>query len=147
MLTKKLNGATLEIFDNSDMPVENYINHSRLAMLDAGIGSDPVSVMQHIVMLRRYSDKGDFENLNKELNNYHQSISFAISNVSPKMLSFVALVHKIDGQPIEDYGDENAAKIVMQLSRKGLTVRIVDEVLDYVKKKLTRNSKPTKSLA
>lgn len=147
MLIQKLKGATLEIWDSSDMPVENYINHSRLVMLDVGIGSDPIAMMQHWTTIKRFADKGDKENLAKALNNYHQSLSFILSNTSPKMMSFVALIHKIDGVVLEDFSDENAAKVVMQLSKKGLTVRIVESVLELVKKKLKLNLKPSKLAA
>ncbi len=125
------------------LPIENYINYNRLTMLDAGIGSDLNAVMNHWDSIQRYCAKGDTESLNKQLTNYRQALTFIVSNVSPRMLSFVTLIHKIDGKVLQDFSDENMGKVLKQLSRKGLTVRIVESFLDWVKKKSTPNLKPT----
>lgn len=144
MLTKKLNGCTLEMYDSIDVaPIENYINFNRLIMLDAGIGSDLNSIMNHWAQIQRFCDRGEKDNLNRQLANYRQALTFVVSNVSPKMLSFVTLIHKIDGKVVDDFSDENMAEILKQLSKKGLTVRIVECFLEFVKKKLTPNLKPT----
>jgi len=147
MLTKKLNGCTLEMYDSIDMlPIENYINYNRLTMLDAGIGSDLNAVMTHWEAVQRYCAKGDTESLNRQLSNYRQALTFIVSNVSPRMLSFVSLIHKIDGKVVEDFSDENMGDILKQLSRKGLTLKIVEGFLEFVKKKLTPNWRPTTSV-
>jgi len=144
MLTKKLNGCTLEMYDSIDvLPIENYINYNRLTMLETGIGSDLNAVMNHWDAIQRYCANGDTEALNKELSNYRQALTFIVSNVSPHLLSFVTLIHKIDGKVLEDFSDENMGEVLKQLSKKGLTVRLVDSFLDFVKKKLTPNLKST----
>lgn len=148
MLTKKLNGCTLEMYDSIDVaPIENYINFNRLTMLDAGIGSDLNSIMNHWEAIQRYCAKGDTASLNQQLMNYRQALTFVVSNVSPRMLSFVALIHKIDGKVLTDFSDENMGEVLKQLSKKGLTVEIVEGFLAWVKKKLTPNLKPTTSAA
>ena len=144
MLTKKLNGCTLEMYDSIDSaPIENYINFNRLTMLESGIGSDQNAVISHQNAIQRYCAKGDTESLAKEFNNYQQCLTFIMSNISPHMLSFVALIHSIDCKVLEDFSDENLDRVLKQLSRKGLTVRIVEQFLEFVKKKLTLNLKPT----
>lgn len=137
MLIQKLNGAiTLEMYDSIDvMPIENHINYTRLAMLDAGIGSDINSVMQHWTHIQRLCDKGDKDALNRELLNYQQALSFIVENTSPYLMSFVPFIHKINGEVIEDYSDENAKVILERLNKGNLTVGIVDSVLDFIKKK------------
>lgn len=148
MLTKKLNGCTLEMYDSIDSaPIENYINFNRLTMIAAGIGSDQNSVIEHQNAIQRYCANGDKESLAKEFNNYQQCLAFIISNISPKMLSFVTLIHTIDGKVVQDFSDENMNEILMRLSKKGLTVQMVESFLDFVKKKLTPNLKPTISAA
>ncbi len=148
MLTKKLNGCTLEMYDSIDSaPIENYINFNRLTMLDSGIGSDLNAVMNHWNAIQRYCASGDTEALNKQLANYRQALAFIVSNVSPGMLSFVTLIHTIDGKVMQDFSDENMGEVLNRLSKKGLTVKIVESFLDFVKKKLTPNLKPTISEA
>lgn len=131
------------MWDSVDsLPASNYINHARLTMLDAGIGSDLEAVTRHWQRIAKLSEKGG-DALNKELSNYLQSLQFIVSNTSPEMMSFVSLIRSIDGKVIEDYSDENAKAIIEQLSKKGLTVGIVRNFLNYVKKKWNKNWKPT----
>lgn len=138
----KINGHTLEMWDSVDsMPASNYINHARLTMLDAGIGSDLDSVTRHWQKIAKLAEKGG-DALNKELSNYLQNLHFIVSNTSPEMMSFVSMIKSIDGKPIDDYSDENAKAIIEQLSKKGLTVGIVRSFLDYVKKKWSGRLKP-----
>lgn len=139
----KINGHVLEMWDSVDsLPASNYINHARLTMLDAGIGSDLEAVTRHWQRIAKLSEKGG-DALNKELSNYLQSLQFIVSNTSPEMMSFVSLIRSIDGKIVEDYSDENAKAIIEQLSKKGLTIGIIRSFLNFVKKKLNTNSKPT----
>lgn len=139
----KINGHVLEMWDSVDsMPASNYINHARLTMLDAGIGSDLDSVTRHWQRIAKLSEKGG-DALNKELSNYLQNLHFIVSNTSPEMMSFVSLIKSIDGKLIDDYSDENAKAIIEQLSKKGLTVGIVRSFLSSVKKKLSKRLRLT----
>lgn len=131
-----INGHVLEMWDSVDsLPASNYINHARLMMLDAGIGSDLQAVTQHWQQIVRLAEKGDRDGLNKVLSNYLQTLNFIVSNTSPEMMSFVSFIRSIDGKLVEDYSDDNAKAIVEQLSKKGLTVGIVRNFLSHVKKK------------
>lgn len=147
MRAVKINGHVLEMYDGVDnLPAANYINHSRLAMLDAGIGSDLDAVTKHWQMIARYA-ANDKEALNKELSNYLQNLSFIVSNTSPEMMSFVSFIKSIDGKDLTDYSDDSAKAIIEKLSKKGLTVGIVRGFLNLVKKKSKANLKPTNSMA
>lgn len=124
------------------MPASNYINHARLTMLDAGIGSDLDAVTRHWQRIAKLAEKGG-DALNKELSNYLQNLHFIVSNTSPEMMSFVSLIKSIDGKLIDDYSDENAKAIIEQLSKKGLTVGIVRSFLTSIKKKLNKRLRLT----
>ena len=140
----KLNGHFIEMWDSVDsMPAANYINHARLTMLDAGIGSDLDSVTRHWQKIAKLAEKGDADGLKKQLSNYLQSLQFIVSNTSPEMMSFVSLIKSIDSKAIEDYSDENAKAIIAELSKKGLTVGIVRSFLSAVKKKLSKRLRLT----
>jgi uncharacterized coiled-coil DUF342 family protein len=101
--------------------------------------------MTHWAQIQRFCDRGEKDNLNRQLANYRQALTFIVSNVSPKMLSFATLIHKIDGKIFEDFSDENLQETIKRLSKKGLTVRMVEDFLEYVKKKWTPNLKHTPS--
>lgn len=140
----RINGHLIEAWDGVDsLPAANYINHARLVMLDAGIGSDLDAVTRHWQRIAKLAEKGDADGLKKQLSNYLQSLQFIVSNTSPEMMSFVSLIKSIDGKAIDDYSDENAKAIIEQLSKKGLTLGIIRSFLAYVKKKLSRKSKHT----
>lgn len=140
----KINGHILEMWDSVDnLPASNYINHARLTMLDAGIGSDLDSVTRHWQKIAKLAEKGDADGLKKQLSNYLQSLQFIVSNTSPEMMSFVSLIKSIDSKAIEDYSDENAKAIIAELSKKGLTVGIVRSFLSAVKKKLSKRLRLT----
>lgn len=139
----RINGHILEMWDSVDsMPASNYINHARLTMLDAGIGSDLDAVTRHWQRIAKLAEKGG-DALNKELSNYLQNLHFIVSNTSPEMMSFVSLIKSIDGKLIDDYSDENAKAIIEQLSKKGLTVGIVRSFLTSIKKKLNKRLRLT----
>lgn len=139
----KIQDHVLEMWDSVDsLPASNYINHARLTMLDAGIGSDLEAVTRHWQRIAKLSEKGG-DALNKELSNYLQSLQFIVSNTSPEMMSFVSLIRSIDGKIVEDYSDENAKAIIEQLSKKGLTTGIIRSFLNFIKKKLNRNWRRT----
>lgn len=143
MKTIKIQDHVLEMWDSVDsLPASNYINHARLTMLDAGIGSDLEAVTRHWQRIAKLSEKGG-DALNKELSNYLQSLQFIVSNTSPEMMSFVSLIRSIDGKIVEDYSDENAKAIIEQLSKKGLTTGIIRSFLNFIKKKLNRNWRRT----
>lgn len=140
----KISGHVLEMWDSVDsLPASNYINHARLVMLDAGIGSDLDAVTRHWQRVAKLAEKGDADGLKKQLSNYLQCLQFVVSNTSPEMMSFVSMIKSIDGKPIDDYSDENAKAIIAELSKKGLTVGIVRSFLSAVKKKLSKRLRLT----
>lgn len=133
----KLNGCKVLIYDSADnLPAENHIHFSRLAMLDAGIGGDLDSVMNHWKMLSHYIKEGKKEEAQNALSNYAQLLQFVVSNTNPEFQSFVPLIHSIDGEPLTDLSDENIKTVLLRLSRKGLTVGKIREILRAVKKKI-----------
>lgn len=132
----KFNGNELEMYTSTEtMPITTYMKHNLQVMIDANIGADMDAFDSHMLKLSRYSQNGDKENHSKQIGNIRQCYHFIINNINPEFNSFVTLIKKLNGKPIDDLSDENVQRIVQQLGKEGLTVRLVRNFLDYVKKK------------
>jgi len=142
MKTISINNNIIELFDSiENSPITNYMQSNRFALIDSGIGSDLQAIDGHISLIRSYLSKEDIKNADKELLNMRQSYAFIFENLSPKMLSFVALINKVNGKKIEIADEEEARKLIKKLSKKGLTFEQVNGALIEIKKKLIQKLK------
>jgi len=142
MKTISINNNIVELFDSiENSPITNYMQSNRFALIDSGIGSDLQAIDGHISLIRSYLSKEDIKNADKELLNMRQSYAFIFENLSPKMLSFVALINKVNGKKIEIADEEEARKLIKKLSKKGLTFEQVNGALIEIKKKLIQKLK------
>jgi len=142
MLNIRLNGHYLELYDSIDeLPFWRFQEYNRAVMIDAGIGSDMEAIDRHISQARRYNATGDKENAEKALLNLRQALAFVHAGQSPESRAFVALIRRMDGNEVNDLSQENAERIIRQLSRRGLTVGKVRAAMAHVKKKWAKNWK------
>ena len=142
MKTISLNNNIIEVYDSIETaPVTNYMQMNRFALIDSGIGSDIHAIDGHISLIRQYLSKEDIKNADKELLNMRQSYAFLFENLSPKMLSFVAMIKTVNGKKVEVADEEQARALIAKLSRKGLTFEQVTSILTEVKKKLIQSLK------
>lgn len=138
MITTDLNGCKVVLYNNSEaLPPMNFVAYNRLVLFDAEIGGDLNGVMQHFDKMLAYCRKGETKKLEKQLGHYRQCLTFIVANTSPRLLSFVPLIHSIDGELVQDFSYENMNEILQRLGKKGLTIKIIDKFLDYIKMRLT----------
>lgn len=116
-----------------EMPITRYQEYNKNIMLDSGIGSDITSVDEHLSLILMYVESGDKDKAKKEVLNMRQNIAFVLDKTSPKMMAFVSLIKTINGNKI-DISDPG--EVIKMLSKKGLTIGIVDKFINAVKKKL-----------
>lgn len=134
----EFNGHKLEMFDSiQELPIYRFQLYNLNLMLDAGIGSDINDFDSRCNNVRRLMVK-DQEAASRELHNMQQLIRFFMSNTSPKIRSFVVLIHKIDGVEVKEseLTDEGISDIIKKLSEKGFARKLLDSFLDAVKKKV-----------
>lgn len=124
-----------------EMPIVPFQAYNRFILIDVGIGGDLESLDSHMQRLSRYAVNKDYENLIKELSNYHQNLHNIIQHTSPEMMAFGALIHSVNGKEVGYLSDEQIRQLLDKLSRKGLTVGKVRGFLDYVKKKWMTSSR------
>lgn len=140
MKTEKIGRHRIELYDSIDeLTTERFFTYNKMLLIDSGIGSDMQAIDDHITRLLRYLKTDKKEEAAQELINMRSSFYFVIENLSPKYLSFAALVYKVDGKLVTDFSDENLTRLVERFSSWGADVGFLDRAIEAVKKKLKRS--------
>jgi paraquat-inducible protein B len=127
MREEKINGKKVLFFDSvENAPIRNYEKFNKGIVIDLGIGSDLDAINSHIKDMYDYINADKKEFALQSLSNYHQSLIFIIENQNPKLESFKALIHSIDGHP-------PTYEILKSLNP---TKSMVDKIVSWFKKKV-----------
>lgn len=130
-----LNGKVVKVYDSIDeMPIVNFQKYNKYLLIDSGIGSDADDIDSHIVTIARFVKAGDSKKALMELQNLRQNMHMVNSEISPKYLSFAALIHSVDGKEITDLSDDNLKEILGEL--KQLKHSFVVDFIEWLKKKV-----------
>ena len=71
----------------------------------------------------------------KELENNRQNVFNCLSEYTPRNKALVVLVKSIDGKKYHGIDSETLKEVELDLDRIGFTKKMMDEVIDEVKKK------------
>ena len=130
----------IEMYDSIDeLPTERFFTYNRMLLIDSGIGGDMEAIDEHIGKIMRYVAADEKDKAQQELLNMRSSFYFVTENLNPKHLSYVALVHSIDGKRMTDFGDDNLRRVLKQFSEWGASRGVISRALEAVKKKLKPN--------
>jgi len=137
-MKQKINGNYVELYDSMEsMNIMRYILYNRYVMIDAGIGSDMDSIVNHFANLQRFILKEDKENALKEMVNMRQNIIFAVNMSSMDFMAFACLVKSINGKKYPNkLSEDDIHEIMEDLKSRDLTIGKMTEWLGEVKKKL-----------
>lgn len=102
-------------------------------LVDSGIGSDLNDFNTKISKIGAFMDK-DRGLAKIELENLRQSLFLIANETNPKHLSFVPLIHKINGKLLTDLSDENIKRVLDRLG--SIKKSRLDQLIDSVKKKI-----------
>lgn len=134
MITKDIAGHKVEIYESiGDLPIKRFHLFNKYMLVDAGIGSDLNDINDHISKIYKFIDS-DTKKAKLELNNLRQSLYMITEQINIKHLSFITLVHSINGKKVLDLSDDNIKKIHKQLSNTKTSY--LNQIIDSVKKKL-----------
>lgn len=129
-----INKHVLEIYDSIDeLPIVRLHRFNKMLLIDSGVGSNLNDVNNRIDRAIIYCKTSPSLAV-KELENLQQTISFIMSDLSPKYLAFCALVKTIDGKIVTDISDDGLNVIFEKL--KGATDAGITDNLDQLKKKI-----------
>ena len=134
MKTITIGGHEVKMYDDiEDLPLLNFQKFNKYALIDAGVGSDLSDVNEHLVKAAKLIPV-DPDKAARELQNLQNNINMILTETSPKMLSFAALVYSIDGELNDDLTDEGLKRFSAKLELAA--IREVNDALDDSKKKL-----------
>lgn len=134
MVEVKIGKHSVKMYDGiEDLPVVRFHKYQKFLLIDSGIGGTMTQFDQRIETTRRFLMQGKTEPAQRELENLRQCVYMIQSEVSPKHLSFAALVTEIDGKPCEDLSDDALKEVVEKLS--DVSERELAGLIGSVKKK------------
>lgn len=132
----------IKLYDSVDeLPIGAYQRYNKFLLIDAGIGSSIDDFDAHIVKLAKLIGNNEREKAAQELQNMRQNLYMINANISPKYMAFAALVYSIDGQKIEAVSDDDYGELLAKI--REMPHSLLTNTLDWLKKKLQTNLKPT----
>ena len=132
--------TTIEFYDSiKNMPVHRNIEFHKVAMRDAGIGSTIGDFNAHFSKLHSYLSNKKYVDAIQETVNMHNNAFYAIEKIGVWSYSFCTFIKSIDNKPYECTELSEYRDTINSLSKKGLTVGMVEDVIDEVKKNLSQN--------
>ena len=99
MKTTKIGNLTVELYDAIDeLPIARFHAYNKALLIDAGIGSDLNDWDAHIEKTIRFIRSKKPDLAEKELDNLRQNVYFIQTDISPRYMTFCALVRSVDGK-------------------------------------------------
>ena len=147
MRTIKIKGvfrnSEVRLFDSiKELSIERYRELKNLSLQDIGIGSDIDSVAEHFSRLHTLLTNEKTTEALQEAKNLHNNFYYMIEKIDIKSFCFVAMIESINGKNIYDFSEEGVKKTIKKLSDLGLKQIQVNDIVEDVKKNLTKNFNP-----
>ena len=118
----------------AEMPINRYVEHNRVLMLEAGIGSDLDATMKRINMAALKMDT-DTDAAKRELNNLAANIHLITSGVNLKANSWAYWIESINGVPNNDLSTEGISNLLIKIDKLGIPMQIIESAISEIKKK------------
>ena len=135
MRTEYVNGHKLVLYNGIDeMPIMNYQRYNKYLLIDAGLGPAAEDIDTKIVALAKLINADEKQAAINELTNIRLSLFMAQNEISPKLMSLIAMTYSIDDEVITDYSDENIKKLLQRLQQ--LKYSSLIGIFNQVKKKI-----------
>ncbi len=131
LLRRGIRRTRVLLYDDIDeMPVERFNKANKFWMLSDHLGNSFEDI-DRVHLSKLYFVAGDKDKTVKEVNNLRVLVHNIIREVHPNQLAFAATIHSVDGKEVTDITDEGLARVMRDLSSKGLSI-------GEAKKKITR---------
>lgn len=138
-----LNKTRVQFYSSiKELPIDLSKKMQGYLLQHIGIGSTVSDIDDHLERLTTLikSETDRKTEITQELKNMRYAMFSAVSEISYDAPAFACLVHSINGKKIEDYSLDGLNKITSYLSKKGLTVELVSDILQEVKKNWIPNA-------
>ncbi len=136
-LGSPLNRTWLKVYETiHELPITRFHELQKLALQDIGIGDTMEAVWKHFGRLETMINGQLWKEAQGEMKNLYNNTFFMIERIDIKSSCFAMMIESIDGKPFESVSDEYIDETLLYLSKKGLTIGMVNDVVDEVKKNL-----------
>lgn len=132
----QLKDLSVTLHDHIDeLPINLFNQANEYSLLDAQIGNTPQDVGRHLTNLINHVRSKNLDAIEEEARNMRTNLLMVLDHNNFRGLQFCCHIATIDGKPLTDYSHENLRKILSRLSDAGLTIGMVREAMEDVKKK------------
>lgn len=132
--------TTVKLYQDIDeTPIELYNLFNEYALRDAEVGNTMEDIDRRYNTLATLIGSNQPDKAIQELANLYQTHWSMFNKLNYKGLQFACLVHSIDDVEVKDFSEDNLNEVMAKLSRKGLTMAIVKEVILDSKKNSKHN--------
>jgi hypothetical protein len=136
----KLNTKTVTLMDDIDeLPIKLFNAANEYAMQDFEIGNSMADVDRHEHRIEVLMVNNKMPEAIQVQKNKRQAFYAMLNRINYKSLTFACHIRKIDDETVTDHTPQNLLRIMDQLSDDGLTMAMVKQTLDALKKKLKSN--------
>jgi hypothetical protein len=139
--TFKINRVIL--FDSiKELTADRYHELNKLMMLDFGVGSDINSVAEHFSRFHTLLSSGKVDEATQEAKNLHNNFYYIIQGINIRSFCFAAMIKEINGKSVFGFSQQEISERIDKLCQMGLKQTDVQDIVDDVKKNLSRNFEP-----
>lgn len=132
--------TTLKLYQDIDeTPVEQWNLYNEFALRDSEIGSTMQDIYKRYGTLAALIKSKQTDKAITEMDNLFQTYWSAMNGINFQSLQFGCMIFSINNDPIEDYSEDNLKKVLGDLSKRGLTMKLVKQEIEEVKKKFRFN--------
>lgn len=97
----------VKIYDSiNELPIIRFHAYNKFLLVDAGIGSDVSDLDAHLEKAIMFLQQENTKYAVQELENLRQNVYLITQQISPKHLSFAALLADVDGVKCDDISEE-----------------------------------------
>lgn len=130
----------IKLFESiHDLPAKLYNQFNKYMLQEQYIGSTMKDVDAHFGKFDLWIKQKKYDKLSLERVNLHLNFFAAMNAFNFKHIAFGCFIYSIGGKKIEDHSEENLRLLIDNLSDKGLTQKMVSDIIAEVKKNLILN--------
>ena len=132
----KVGSHTVEFYDSPEtLPIIRYQKFNKFLMIDNEVGSSISDYDKRMQKAIKFLNSDLKPEALKELENNRQNVFNCLSEYTPRNKALAVLVKSIDGKRYHGIDSETLKEVELDLDRIGFTKKMMDEVIDEVKKK------------
>lgn len=125
------------MYDSLDMPALTFQAFNRFVMIDAEVGSTVQDVQRHCAEILSHNKRGDKEKVQIKTQVLMNCFAFITEEISPKHLSFSALISSFDGRSVVYRNDDQLRELNERILKTMISQSRIESTLESIKKKLT----------